>query len=345
MSNQVLYRKYRPATFAQVVGQEHIVPALERQIKNGTHAHAYLFYGGRGTGKTSLARIIAKDLGATAKDIYEIDAASNTGVEDVRLLREGATSLPFESKVKVYIIDEVHMLSKAAFNALLKTLEEPPAHVVFILATTEIHKVPDTVISRCEFYTFKKPTTDILRPLIKKVVEAEGLTIEEEAVGLVASLGDGSYRDMLGVLQKVLSGSKAKNIKVADVTNLAGLSKNAQIKNFISSLLDADDDKTLSFIVDFSKSGGDMAVFLKQVLETLRLSMLIKYSPDLKTEITNQVGKDELKNLEEIAGHKNSDKLSAILKELLEAKETAGTGFLPSLSLEIAVVNICHKLK
>ena len=157
MSESVLYRKYRPQSFKEVLGQEHVVEALEGAIRLGRVAHAYLFSGSRGTGKTSVARILAKALGTSETDLYEIDAASNRGIDDIRLLRDGVSAVPFESKRKVYIIDEVHMLTKEAFNALLKTLEEPPPHVIFILATTELEKVPETIISRCQTFSFKRP--------------------------------------------------------------------------------------------------------------------------------------------------------------------------------------------
>ena len=163
MSTMVMYRRYRPTTFKDVVGQDHVVEALERSIKNKTIGHAYLFAGGRGTGKTSVARIFASEIGCTEKDLYEMDAASNRGIDDVRAIRDAVSTMPFESPYKVYIIDEAHMLTKEAFNALLKTLEEPPPHAVFILATTEAEKIPETVVSRCQTFNFKKPTQKILR--------------------------------------------------------------------------------------------------------------------------------------------------------------------------------------
>jgi DNA polymerase-3 subunit gamma/tau len=161
-----LYRKYRPKNFDEVLGQDHVVSVLESSVKTNKVSHAYLFAGTRGLGKTSIARIFASTIGTSKNDIYEIDAASNTSVEDIRNLNDSVFTLPFESKYKVYILDEVHMLSKSASNALLKTLEEPPAHVVFILATTETHKIPETVLSRCETYTFKKPSQEVLKKLV-----------------------------------------------------------------------------------------------------------------------------------------------------------------------------------
>ena len=193
--NIALYTKYRPQKFSDVLGQEQVTDVLKDVIKNGNISHAYLFAGGRGTGKTSVARILANEIGTTSKDLYEIDAASHTSVEGVRALNESVNTLPFDSKYKVYILDEVHMLSTSAFNALLKTLEEPPKHVVFILATTEPQKIPDTVISRCEYYTFKAPSRAILKKMAVSTAKTEGYELEPAAAELIAILGDGSFRD------------------------------------------------------------------------------------------------------------------------------------------------------
>src|SRR3989338_8512707 len=181
-----LYRKYRPQTFNDVWGQDHIVEALKNAIKSEDVTHAYLFFGSRGTGKTSVARIFAREIGCEPEDLYEIDAASNGGVGDVRELREGVKTFPFKSPYKAYIIDEVHMLSKDAFNAFLKTLEEPPRHVVFILATTEMEKVPETIVSRCQTFTFKKPSRAILKKVVLDIARKEGRDIEHGAADLVA---------------------------------------------------------------------------------------------------------------------------------------------------------------
>src|SRR5258708_5612725 len=217
MHDLALYRKYRPKSFNEVLGQDHIVSVLESSIKERKVSHAYLFVGSRGTGKTSVARIFAKDIGVSENDLYEIDAASNRGIEDIRQLRDGVRVLPFDSKYKIYIIDEVHMLSKDAWGALLKTLEEPPQHVIFILATTELQKVPDTIISRCQVFNFRKPSNSILKSTLINVAKKEGYDLDKSGAELLAILGDGSFRDALGVLQKVLnftSGSKNKKISI-----------------------------------------------------------------------------------------------------------------------------------
>src|SRR3990167_9062894 len=217
-----LYRKYRPKIFEEVFGQEHIVKVLESSIKLGNIAHAYIFSGSRGTGKTSVARIFAKEIGTSANDIIEIDAASNTSVDDIRALNDSISTLPFDSKYKVYILDEAHMLSKSAWNALLKTLEEPPKHVIFVLATTELEKVPETVISRCQGFSFKKPSEQVLKEVISGAVKKEGKKLSNDAVELIALLGDGSYRDAYGILQKVTTVSSGKEISAEDVEKVTG---------------------------------------------------------------------------------------------------------------------------
>src|SRR5688572_1575980 len=222
MHDLALYRKYRPAEWDQVFGQDHITDVLKSSVKGNKVSHAYLFVGSRGTGKTTVARIFAKDIGVSVNDLYEIDAASNRGIEDIRELRDGARVLPFDSKYKVYIIDEVHMLSKDAWGALLKTLEEPPKHVIFILATTELHKVPDTIISRCQVFSFKQASPMMLKNVLMGVAEEEGYDLEKDGAELMAVLADGSYRDGLGVLQKVLNFSKSKKIKREDVEKITG---------------------------------------------------------------------------------------------------------------------------
>lgn len=199
-----LYRKYRPQTFDDVVGQEKIVTLLTTTIAKKAISHAYLFCGGRGTGKTTVARIFARDIGCNPEDIIEIDAASNRGIDEIRELREAVRTSPFSSPYKVYIIDEAHMLTKEAANALLKTLEEPPAHVVFILATTDPDKLPETIVSRCQKLVFEIPEREVLADRLVYVAKKEGKQLSKNAAFLLADHGKGSYRDALGMLEQVL---------------------------------------------------------------------------------------------------------------------------------------------
>lgn len=208
-THTALYRKYRPGQWSEVIGQDHIVQSLQAEVAKVSGGarphHAYLFAGTRGTGKTTIARIFAAEIGTAPEDIYEIDAASNTSVEDIRVLTEGVHALPLMSAYKVYILDEVHMLSKSAFNAFLKTLEEPPKHVIFILATTELHKIPETIISRCQVFHFNTPAHDTLSRVIAHVAKKEGIALSPQAAQLVATVARGSFRDALSALQGVVA--------------------------------------------------------------------------------------------------------------------------------------------
>ncbi len=230
-----LYRKYRPSDFDEVLGQDHIISILKKAIENNTPNHAYIFTGSRGIGKTSIARIFANKLGVNDVDIIEIDAASYTGVDNIRELIENASILPMQSPYKVYILDEVHMLSKAAFNAFLKGLEEPPRHVIYILATTELNKILDTIISRCEVHHFKKPSIDILTQVVKDVSKKEGFKIDDESAKLIALSGDESFRDTLSTLQKVMSSIDGQNIE--NIENILNIPSIDIIDNIIDNVL------------------------------------------------------------------------------------------------------------
>ena len=198
---RALYQKHRPQTFADISDQPQVVSVLEKAVEDTTTAHAYLFTGPRGIGKTSVARIFARSLGCKDIDIFEIDAASHTSVEHIRELTESVYIQPVESEYKVYILDEVHMLSKAAFNAFLKTLEEPPTYTIFILVTTEEDKVPDTVVSRCVLLQFRQPSLSALQQIVTAIAKKEGYTLADQSVALVALMADGSFRDALTLVQ------------------------------------------------------------------------------------------------------------------------------------------------
>ncbi|MES2876178.1 MAG: DNA polymerase III subunit gamma/tau [Patescibacteria group bacterium] len=225
-----LYRKYRSRSLAEVVGQEHVTTLLANALKSDQTAHAYLFTGPRGVGKTSIARILAHEINglpydeeSTHLDIIEIDAASNNGVEDIRDLRDRVQIAPVSARKKVYIIDEVHMLSKQAFNALLKTLEEPPEHVVFILATTDIDKVPETIISRTQRHTFRRASEANIVKNLKRIAKAEKVTVDDQALSLVAKHADGSYRDSVSLFDQLISGADGSTITLNHITQSLGL--------------------------------------------------------------------------------------------------------------------------
>jgi DNA polymerase-3 subunit gamma/tau len=338
-----LYRKYRPQAFKDVIGQDHVVKVLENSIKSGAIAHAYLFAGTRGTGKTSVARIFAHEIGTSEHDLYEMDAASNRGIDDIREIREGVNTVPFESKYKVYIIDEAHMLTKEAFNALLKTLEEPPAHAVFILATTETEKLPETVVSRCQTFTFKKPNQEILRESSIAIAKKEGFTLEPAAADLVALLGDGSFRDTQGILQKVLSasgGASGAKITLAEVELVTGAPRNELVHGFIDALAQGSAEKGIAAIHEAVEANIDMKIFTKLILEKIRFVLLIANAPDMAKVIQERVSAEEFAYLSGLAKAKHRGLSLDALLEVLKASQLIGRAFIPQLPLEMAVVKI-----
>lgn len=340
LSHVALYRKYRPQNFADVLGQDHIVKAIKGALDAGKISHAYLLYGPRGTGKTTIARIIASELGTSANDIYELDGASNRKIEDVREIRENIRTLPFDSKYKVYILDEVHMFTKEAWNALLKTLEEPPEHVVFILATTELDKVPETVISRCQTFTFKKPSDAILSEVIKATSMKEGYTIEEGGAELLALIGDGSFRDTLSTLDKVISFAKSKKISMEDITSVTGAPERTLVEDFISSIASGDIDMGYGAIHSAVKQNVEMKIYIKMILATLRYALMLRYAPNTKTKIAESVGERELEFVNNIVSSKPEHISSRTLSILLEAYQQTRFAFISELALELALVEI-----
>ncbi|PLV59386.1 DNA polymerase III subunit gamma/tau [Thermotoga sp. KOL6] len=286
---EVLYRKYRPKTFAEVVDQDHVKKAIIGAIQKDSVAHGYIFAGPRGTGKTTLARILAKSLNCenrkgvepcnecrackeidegTFMDVIELDAASNRGIDEIRRIRDAVGYRPMEGKYKVYIIDEVHMLTKEAFNALLKTLEEPPSHVVFVLATTNLEKVPPTIISRCQVFEFRNIPEELIEKRLQEVAEAEGIDIEEEALRFIAKRAAGGLRDALTMLEQVWKFSEGK-IDLETVHRALGLVPIQVVRDYVKAIFSGDVKKVFMVLDEVYYSGKDYEVLLQEAVEDL----------------------------------------------------------------------------
>jgi DNA polymerase III subunit gamma/tau len=340
MENVALYRKYRPGAFDEVRGQEEIVVALKAAIQQGKVSHAYLFSGGRGTGKTSLARILASALGTSEKDLWEMDAASNRGIDEVRALREAVATMPFDSRYKVYIIDEAHALTRDAWGALLKTLEEPPAHVIFILATTESDKIPETIISRCQIFHFKKPSHEILKKLILDVAKKEGATLTSSGAELIALMGEGSFRDTLGMLQKVLTVSAGSKLSDEEVAKIVGAPSAGLVNEFLQALGQKNITRALEVFHQALSSGSEADVFILLALTKARAVLLLRFAPSLKGELQEQFSEDDMKILERLVGKEGGAINAQLLAELITASLETRRAPIPQLPLELALYRV-----
>jgi DNA polymerase-3 subunit gamma/tau len=338
MSHLALYRKYRPETFDEVIGQEAIVHSLKSAIVQDKLSHAYLFSGSRGTGKTSLARIFARYIGTSPNDIYEIDAASHNGVDEIRELRDGVSTLPFDSKYKVYILDEVHMLSKAAFNALLKTLEEPPKHVIFILATTELHKVIDTVKSRCQVFEFKKPSLEELISFVQDGAKKENRTITDEAADQVARFADGAYRDAWGILERILQSTDKKDIGCSEIVDVIGKTHADQVTSFISALNKKDLNVAFEILHTTSKD-GDVELLVKDSLERFRLVLLKRFAPAFAVTLLAEYNNAIVQSIDAWAGEKNIIN-AALVVEFLKLLDQVKESSIPTIPVELALMRM-----
>ncbi len=339
--SHALYRKYRPANFEEVRNQDHIVAVLKGSIQKKMVPHALLFTGSRGTGKTTVARIFAHEIGAKEVDIYEIDAASNRGIDDIRELKESVHTLPYESPYKVYIIDEVHMLTKEAFNALLKTLEEPPSHVVFILATTEKDKLLDTITSRCQVFEFRSPTREQLREVILNVAKKESCSMEVSVADIIALSADGSYRDALGITQKVIMASGDNVLTADEVADVVGAPKNILLRELLSAVQTRNIEKGLATLAQVQTSHVDIKLFYRLFLERLRAVMLVRHNKALLDTILMQFGEDESSQIQEYAGDKTSPINSQFLMKTLGVGEYIGKSSVSTLPLELLIIEHC----
>ena len=359
MSYTALYRKYRSQNFDEIVGQKHIITSLTNQIKNNQVGHAYLFTGTRGTGKTSIAKIFAKAINCphshngnpcnkceicesitngTNVDILEIDAASNNRVDEIRELREKVKYPPVTCKYKVYIIDEVHMLTDSAFNALLKTLEEPPAYVVFILATTEVQKLPATILSRCLRFDFKLLTDEQLEAHLKYVFDDSKIKYESDALALLAKLGCGSVRDTLSIADMCVAYSN-RNVTYSSVIEAVGMTDRQTLKSITKCLLDGNKGELLSTINLVASAGKNLVQLAKDMVGFVRDVLVCKTCNDYKNIL--KLSSDSIKDLEELAGITTTEKLIEILTELSALDNEFRFSTSPRNLLEITLVSLC----
>ncbi len=361
MAYQALYRKWRPSVFEDVVGQNHIVETLKNQINSNKIAHAYLFCGSRGTGKTSTAKIFSRAINCehpingnpcnecdTCKgiinnsifDVIEIDGASNNKVDDVRAIRDEVVYPPANAKYKVYIIDEVHMLSNEAFNALLKTLEEPPKYIVFILATTEFHKIPATIISRCQKFDFKRITYNDTADRLRKVAQADNINVTESAVKLLAKAADGSLRDGLSKLDQCLALGLTK-IDYKDVANIIGASDPEFLADFVDLIIDEKLGEALKMLDSGVNVGMDALRLFSDVIDYFRDLMMIKSSGDYSLIINNEA--EVLKRYTSQCDKLTLTRLLKIIETLFEGQNIAKYSVSPKLSFETALLKIASK--
>ena len=356
---QVLYRKYRPKVFADVYGQEHITSTLKNEIKENRIAHAYLFTGSRGTGKTTCAKILAKAVNCensvdgepcnecevckgldsgTIYDVVEIDAASNNGVDNIRDLREEANYTPSRGKYRVYIIDEVHMLSTGAFNALLKTLEEPPAHVIFILATTEVHKLPATILSRCQRFDFKRIQPETMSVRLKQVAKLEGMELDDDAAILIARIADGALRDGLSILDQCAG--RSKKIDSALVSEVAGLAGREALYKLTDCICTQNSSSAMTVISELYQNSYDMERLCVEMINHLRNFLIVKTVKDSRGLII--CTDDEYNSIISSAENFTLENVIFALDLFQDALTKIKTGANARVELEMAFVKLCE---
>ena len=356
MEYTALYRKFRPTKFDEIVGQEHIVKTLKNALINDRVGHAYLFNGGRGTGKTSAAKILAravnclnpKDgepcnecavckaaLDGSLTDIVEMDAASNNSVEDVRAIRDEVNFLPTVAKYRVYIIDEVHMLSTGAFNALLKTLEEPPAHVKFILATTEPQKLPATILSRCQRFDFKKISNDNIEKRLNFVCEQSKIEITKEAQNLIATLAEGAMRDSLSILERCMQ--EQREITEDLVKELVGIPKTESVNKLTKGILEKDTDTALQAINEVIAEGKDISNFLWEIIKYIKDILIFKTNTQL--EIYSEKEKN---NIKQLADNTTKERLISIIYDLSNLQNDMKWSSQKLIMFQVEIIKLCN---
>ena len=359
----MIYRKYRPQRFSEVVGQDHVIKTLTSALKTGRVAHAYLFAGPRGVGKTSVARILAKAVNCLdnssyepcnkcdscleimegrAMDLIEIDAASNRGIDEVRELRERVRFTPSRGKYKVFVIDEAHQLTKEAFNALLKTLEEPPRHAIFVLATTEPYKMLPTILSRVQRFDFKKLSLPDILKRLEMIIKKEGIRVEEKALRIIALNSEGFMRDAESMLGQVIAFTGGEKITNEDVENILGIVDiNLAIK-FIDLLAEKKSKEALIFIDKFVNQGYDLVQFVQSLINYSRKLLLIRISKDLSKLIKEELSPEQLNTAIKQAERFSVVEMSKIIELLIETLYRMKRSSFPQIEVELAAVEICR---
>lgn len=362
MSYMALYRKFRPDSFEDVKGQEHIVTTLRNQIKAGRVGHAYLFCGTRGTGKTTVAKLLAKAVNCehpvdgnpchecrmckaiaagTSMNVIEIDAASNNGVDNVREIVEEVRYSPTEGKYKVYIIDEVHMLSTGAFNALLKTIEEPPSYVIFILATTEVHKIPITILSRCQRYDFKRISIDIIAERLKELMEIEHIEVEEKALRYVARAGDGSMRDALSLLDQCISFYLGKKLTYDNVLEVLGAVDTQVFGTLLGYIREQNVSGCMKLLEEIEINGRELGQFIVDFIWYLRNLLLLKSSEDV-SDMIFEISSENLALLQQEAEQIEEETIIRYIRIFSDLSNQIRYASRKKVMIEIALIKLCR---